>query len=280
MQLSAVLAVIALISNNVSLVQITISTLSQRYGLSTANSVEFALLAFAAIIATVNQSVQFMINLFRRNGPTYRYAKYHFNFLKDGSFSGAYIYSLQNWGSKSTPSLPAEEVVWFSEPNAKIDISLVSRDGRKPRTKNLDNIDIRKADELKLGIKMPNEYTISWKPEIFPPLGRGEIIEYEVLIEAKKTEMDAFSPSGSHVGFPVHHPTRLVELICRAPSGYRFELLHPTHHVLPLQGSRKVKDHDGLPPPTIEGDGSVLIWKAKHPRTGRRYTANYRFVRK
>lgn len=249
-------------------------------GLSLVETAVFIVGGLAYISWLVPRTIESLVNRFS-NAIAYREVKYFWSLESDGTVSGVIIYKVQNRTRKPQSTLPADGLIWFRRPKEEeITFRIVFRDGDKPHAIRSGGYQISSSEEPKVRLKFPSEHEINWEPSIFPPLEPGETVTYEVEISTPKTELDAFTHGGSHIGFPVRRSTGRVEFLARAPKGWRFEMIPPQWVVQALDGGESGPLPVNPDKPSTEGDGSILRWDVDSPAVGFRYVVNYRLTAK
>jgi hypothetical protein len=231
-----------------------------------------------AVLAGVVLADRFVRHLrgWLRVGPWYRRVDHQYFYDRDGTVVTRSAFAFVNgWGGART-DLPAENLVWH-RPITRQDLvyRLYQRGRFGERALGSAHTGIVPAG-LHGEPRPGGDWFFAWTPRVTPPLRRKERIAFMAEIRAERTEVAAFTPAGTKLGFGVHQPTGRVRLRAYAPFGHRFRLLEPR---LSLRDARTLEElpaaPGALPPVRLSPDGSVLELKVRRP--GRRYWVHYRF---
>lgn len=104
---------------------------------------------------------------------------------------------------------------------------------------------------------------------------------YEVELATPGTEIEAFDPQGSAVGFPVTRFVDQVSLVAFSPIGYRFILLEPAVTVCRMEQAISEPELEAAVDAVHLSDGgSRLEWVVSYPVVGYRYSIHYRFEKR
>ena len=114
-------------------------------------------------------------------------------------------------------------------------------------------------------------YQIAWSPRIVPPLNPGERLLYSVDVRTARTELDAFEPQGTSVGFPVSQFTLDAKLTAIAPQGFKFVRQERFLTVCDMISgeTRSLRSGEELEV-SLSPDGSVLSMHSEMPTVGAR----------
>ena len=107
-----------------------------------------------------------------------------------------------------------------------------------------------------------------------PPLGQGQQVSILRSYDARGTEKDAFSPTGTYAGIRIFYPTRVVHLRLFAQPHFRIELL--SHHVVNESGVESQELRVRYATPRIQANGALLEWTILYPRNSLRFVFKYR----
>jgi len=208
--------------------------------------------------------------------------RYFYSFAENGDFEASIINKVENRSKRVLYRVPNETLIWNQElKSGEVLFKILYREGDRPHAFRNKGHSVSPIDIAIDKLRGRQPYSVTWSPEVDPGVARGETIAYEVLMSTPGTEGDAFSDTGSTLGFPVSIDTFRVQLIAKAPFGYEFRFVEPRVEIISIESGMPTDDKTAnLPEPKISDDGSLLEWEIKKPDIGRRYWINYRFAKK
>lgn len=203
-------------------------------------------------------------------------------YSEDGTLAGNCVYELENRGKKSINRLPYEGFVWFKQPaENSVNFRIIYRNGDVVHRFSEDHARWVRLEKFVDIFRANSGIDLSWSPKITPPISKSETILYEIELETPKTEVAAFEPQGSILGFPVRRYTDRARLTAKAPKGYKFVLLKPTVTVTSLEtGENRPELEARTAEVVLTANHSSFDWEVEAPAIGHRYWVHFRFEKK
>jgi hypothetical protein len=239
---------------------------------------DLVLLALLMILAIAVLLDQFVDLLWRgiRLSPFYQNAEFSYFYLPDGTVITRSRYDLVNGWSR-TRFLPSEHLIWhrpISESDIVYRLYARGRFNDRRIVSDPPSIQMTQPHAESAG----QDFRYRWQPRVTPGLGIKESLSYVVEIVADKTEVDAFKPGGTKLGFGFDIPASKASLTAYAPFNHKFVLLDPVVTVRESENLTEVPNSSATAPAArISPDGTILTVFQKRPKSGRRYWVHYRF---
>lgn len=261
-----------------------IMTLKNEYGIPLKEILILLIIIILSIFYYLTKAKDKLMKLIKNvNLSSYSHIEYDWEITKEGDFIARNTYTFRNNSKEDLQNLPTEGFVWFQNPEKEEILFRITHPkgrykfvGTKYLVKMVDSV----LQKFMLSNFVNSKfYTINWTPNLVPSLAPKEEITYLVEIITYRTEGKAFQ-EGTHIGFPVYLPTESIELVCKAPNGYKFALEEQEFRILDIDAQHTFPEiRKKTDPPQLCQDESKVIWKVNNPEVGKRYWIDYRFIK-
>jgi hypothetical protein len=201
---------------------------------------------------------------------------FEFYYEANGDFRSRCFFKLRNNGTDAVAVLPSTRAFFLNEGTIKsIKFRAIEEAGNAYRFQQNNQSIVDAVSAL----FRSNTRFVEWGYEIAPPLRPGDSVSYEVAIETEKTEVAAFTSSGSIMGFPAHIPIVSATLRAVAPRDFKFVCLG-TPVVVDLNVTSEIAkpETEALPAPSFSATSAILEWKLSNLDQGYRYWIKFKFV--
>jgi hypothetical protein len=231
----------------------------------------YFVLALRATIIEMMEKIEWKKQL--QHSCVYEHVRHDWQLSSSGDFFQRSTYVIKNIGEDSVSYLPEEKGLFFKRlKDNKLSINSLDVNRKISMIKNFFLTNIYPY------LDFVKSYNLGWSIKVSPPLKKNETFQFEQIIDAYGTEVDAFLHTGTTAGIPANIPIKEVHFQYLAPPTFRFEIIEPLI-VVQFNGTVVKEIPKNIIPPSINKSNNVLTWHLKGLKGQTRYGFRYRIVK-